>query len=170
MRFSVFLTPTNLGEVLDINPSVCPNDCRSYVKTTSPETVDLCKDGDEVNVENTTHRKLLGNIIIDNSTHMVNLPNPFRSVKYVSETDDENDADIESLAESSDDEFAEEQSAFLIDMLKPTKTNARTRAAPFYSEILPGWRARAKELAPPYKRRERHEEVDINRIPVEARM
>ena len=126
MRFSVFLTPTDLGEVLDINPRVCPNDCRSYVKTTSPETVDLCKDGDEVNVENTTHRKLLGNIIIDNSTHMVNLPNPFRSVKYVSETDDENDADIESLAESSDDEFAEEQSAFLIDMLKPTKTNART--------------------------------------------
>ena len=55
-------------------------------------------------------------------------------------------------------------------MLKPTKTNARTPAALFYSEILPGWRARAKELAPPYKRRERHEEVDINRIPVEARM
>ena len=29
MRFSVYL-----GEVLDINPTVCPNDCRSYVRTT----------------------------------------------------------------------------------------------------------------------------------------
>jgi hypothetical protein len=34
VRFSVFLTPTDLGEVQNINPRVCPNDCRSYVKTT----------------------------------------------------------------------------------------------------------------------------------------
>jgi hypothetical protein len=34
VRFSVFLTPTDLGEVQNINPRVCPNDCRSYVTTT----------------------------------------------------------------------------------------------------------------------------------------
>ena len=34
VRFSVFLTPTDLGEVQNINPRVCPNDCKSYVKTT----------------------------------------------------------------------------------------------------------------------------------------
>jgi hypothetical protein len=34
LRSRVFLTPTDLGEVQNINPRVCPKDCRSYVKTT----------------------------------------------------------------------------------------------------------------------------------------
>jgi hypothetical protein len=132
----------------------------------SQETVDLCKGGDEVTVENPEHRKLLGNIAVANCTHVVDLPNTHKT-KYMSESDSENDADIEPLdSDSSGDECAECESAFLMNMLH-NKPNARTRAAPFFSELLPGWRARARELAPPYKRRD---EDGLDKIPVKARM
>ena len=57
------------------------------------------------------------------------------------------------LSDSSDSDGL--TSEFLIGMLqsdtKPLHT--RSRAAPFFQELAPGWRARARDLAPPYARR-----------------
>ncbi|MDP7646549.1 MAG: hypothetical protein QGH82_00500, partial [Candidatus Woesearchaeota archaeon] len=123
-----------------------------------PATMELCQAGEEVTVNDPEMRKRLANIPQwDNKTHVVQLPNygsrtiSFDVPQEEGETDFGND---ENMSETEKEDVANtEVSEYLTDLCAGKhKLNARTRAAPFYNELAPGWRARALDLAPPYRR------------------
>ena len=63
------------------------------------------------------------------------------------------DIDKQSCNDSEDSCGESEMEAdYLANLVTPKKLNSHSRAAPFYSEFAPGWRARAKLLAPPFSR------------------
>ncbi len=124
----------------------------------SAETMELCKQGEEVAANDPEIRKRLANIPhYDNRTHVVQLPSygtPTVTFDLTADDSESELADCESASETGNETGTEyEISEFLTDLTKNTlKHHTRTRAAPFFNELSPGWRARAIDLAPPYRR------------------
>ena len=57
------------------------------------------------------------------------------------------------VVDASSEDWSEAEADYLTNLVTPEKLNARSRAAPFYNELAPGWRARARFLAPPFTSR-----------------
>ena len=86
---------------------------------------------------------------------------PVKQVSLSPEVDirpDEVNADADDEYTSSDEDAHTNQ--YLLDLAMKKGSNPRARAAPFLDELAPGWRARARELAPPYSKRRKHAFVD----------
>ena len=124
------------------------------VPTVQASTFQLCSDGEEVMVDNDQLRKQLSNVtVLDNRTHVVNMHIPLgnKSVSFGEppRLDDNSSADGD-VSEYSSNDVEDISSEFLIGLTNKAKpVTTRTRAAPFYNELAPGWRARARFLAPP---------------------
>ena len=123
----------------------------------SAETLDICADGEEVMLENIAYRKALNPVARGHGVHMVDLT-PVKQVSLspaveVHSSDANADADDEFT--SSDEDAHTHQ--YLLDLaMRKGNVTPRARAAPFLDELAPGWRARARDLAPPYKQRRRN--------------
>ena len=104
------------------------------------EVMDICVAGDEVTLANPTLRAELTGLNRSNGIHSVSWQD-MREQETVNETED-------SSVSSDELSVAEVMKADAL----PDRN--RMRAAPFYNELMPGWRARARELAPPYRKRD----------------
>ena len=118
-----------------------------------PSSMDVCTNGEEVTVDDDNCRKALANYTPDHGTHVVDLPEfSERTLSFANDSDIEHehlDPDPDTEIESDPEDL---NTDFLIGMLGSRPLNTRTRAAPFYSELAPGWRARARDLVPSYAR------------------
>jgi len=116
-------------------------------------TMDLCAAGDEVTVDDMVLRKQLSNLPLAHGTHVVGAyTNPTKCVEFDlthDDTDNEHEEMFDFSDISDDDHLTSE---FLTHVANNQKLNPRSRAAPFFDELAPGWRARARDLAPPYAR------------------
>ena len=119
-----------------VNPPVC-----------SQETIKLCIEGDEVTVDNPELRKQLANYVTpEHGTHMVALP----EASTVTFADDNEREETTYDLSDTEDEAVNDFLVELTNSRKKKPLHTRTRAAPFYDELAPGWRARARDLAPPF--------------------
>ena len=120
----------------------------------SDNTLKLCADGEEeVTVENEQWRKRLNACARSHGTHVVDIP----GCSHLQETDDGDDETLKCCSET--DEQEEDASLFYFDVLNNSSAltlknkNMRGRAAPLFNELMPGWRARARDIVPSYQRR-----------------
>ena len=106
-------------------------------------------------------KKKLSNFTVnDNRTHVTQLPSFCKPTVHFDMTQNDTDDERPDLTDCSDsgrgqtDVQTEEEveADYFTGLVTPKKLNSRSRAAPFYNELAPGWRARAKFLAPPFSR------------------
>ena len=133
-----------------------------------------CRNGDEVSVDKDAYQRNLVEMVREHGTHAVCLPKIRKKVGFVpigdaigqSEPSGEDfDAGSEKShdtacvdSDSSDGDYV---SSFLMEVTKNSRPlRVRSRAAPFYQELAPGWRARARDLAPPFARDALHDHFD----------
>ena len=132
----------------------------------SLEAMELCKDGEEVTVDDAKYRRLLPVFEVRHDVHVVDLPET-RHISFeeqpteTSTCNPETQTDIEKGF--SEDEH---QSEYLTKLLTKDRSslNPRMRAAPFFQELAPGWRARARNIVPSYKRHARAMDTTPNLI------
>ena len=125
------------------------------------EAFGLCEASEEVTVVDPLLRDKLADVkTFDNKTHVVQIPS-MPTVSFDMTADDteserelpplEQGTETEPEQDTDDDDNATEFLTKLCDGDRPI--HARTRAAPMFNELAPGWRARAVDLVPSYLRR-----------------
>ena len=118
----------------------------------------LCDDGTEVTLQDAKLREALVHVPTAHGTHVVGFP--LGEQPSGSETEElcplvtDSDSDFGILSGAESDESCE--NAFMqtaAGSQRPLRMCDRVRAAPFFDECMPFWRARARDFAPPFRRR-----------------
>ena len=147
----------------------------------SEDTLDLASSGHEVMVNDPELREKMNDCAVnDNNTHVTTVIPIFSkpTVHFDLTKDDsevepvlkgaagdshsESEPDFPLVDSSSDSEHGgytdwsdtedDIEADYFTSLVTPKKLNARSRAAPFYNELAPGWRARGELFAPYFSR------------------
>ena len=129
----------------------------------SDSTWELVASGEEVTVEREDFREKLAAPHKEHGTHVVVIPElSDRKVDFASESEEvpelyasaESESHVDDTQTESDSDAEDMYSEYYASLTSfPTSMTNRTRAAPLYNELAPGWRARARsELVPSYLR------------------
>ena len=112
------------------------------------EAFQICKDGQEVTMGKSHLREKLGQYSQSHGVHDVTWSGKTqpKSIEHAEDPALETELDASYDLTSDDDDEA--------GIMETTVQRSRMRAASFYRELTPGWRARAKDLSPPYQVRD----------------